>query len=125
MEVLLLVLLLLWAALIVAVILVANSRNRSRHYAWWAVFLGSVGAVIAMAVILVQAEKPASRRLVEPATPAPGPSWKRRALRGNLGARWVRHYLHECSDCTRKGPLCPTGRDLWAAESLVTRGQGS
>ena len=103
----LLLVLLFWGALIVAVILVANSRNRSPHYAWWAVFLGWAGAVIAMALILVQAERPASRPPVEPTAPAPGPSWKRRAPPGNLGARWVRHYLQECSDCTRKGPVCP------------------
>ena len=38
-----------------------------------------------------------------------------RAGGGVAGAGWVRHYLHECADCSREGPACREGRDLWAA----------
>ena len=62
--VLLLFLFVVYGAPFVLIWKVAESRNRSAAYCWW-VLLGWIGAVIAMAIILVQSEKPAP-----PAAPA-------------------------------------------------------
>ena len=58
MELVLVLVLLLWVAPIAVVFIVAGSRGRSGHYAWWAVGLGWLGAIIALILILLRAEKP-------------------------------------------------------------------
>lgn len=58
MELAVILILVLWVAPMVVTYYVAKSRNRSGHYAWWAFALGWLGAIIAMVVVLVQAEKP-------------------------------------------------------------------
>ena len=130
---LLIVLALLWLLPMLLVWKIAESRNRSGHYVWWAVVLGWVGAIIAMVVILVQAEKEptaaqvdTSRRDAEESQLA-GDRERResrlardrelRQTQGSAGSRWVRHYLSDCAVCTRDGPACPAGRDLWAQAS--------
>lgn len=109
------ILLLLWLAPIIIVGVVANARNRSRHYCWWPFFLGLFGLVIAVAILVIKdpgtPDDPRPRRESEERFEGD----RRVRDRGAAGSRWTRHYLNECSDCTREGPACADGRDLWVA----------
>ncbi len=44
--------LIFWGAAIVGLILIADNKGRSRHFAWWAVGLGWLGFIIAAVLIL-------------------------------------------------------------------------
>ena len=68
---------LVWGLPVFAIILVANSRGRSLHYAWW-VALSWPGAIIVIALILLQPDVAAAERRL-PAAP-PGERRNHRAL---------------------------------------------
>ena len=49
---LLAVALIFWGLAIVALIVIAENKGRSRHFAWWAVGLGWIGFIIAAVIML-------------------------------------------------------------------------
>lgn len=52
----------LWLIPIVIIVMVAHSRYRSYHYGWWGFFLGWVGCLIAVILIIVQRERNLGQR---------------------------------------------------------------
>ena len=116
-------LLLLYLGGVVATVMVARSRGRSTWYVLWPVFLGKIGAIVAIAVILLQPEKAARPQESEKEgrtqtrTPPPSP-W--RALPGarsrqvRMYQRWTDHQ-RSCATCRDGATRCPHGASLYAA----------
>lgn len=113
-----LLVLLLYLGGIVATVIVARSRARSPWYALWPVMLGNVGAIIAIAVILVQPEKAQKEARTETGTPRVDPPRMSfadgRTRQVRLYQQWTDHK-RACDVCADRTPRCQHGTSLYAA----------
>ena len=107
--------LLLYVGGILATVLVARSRGRSPWYVLWPVLFGKIGAIIAIAVILVQPEKVEKEARTEIRTPRTAPprrfSADGRTRQVRLYQQWSDHK-RACDVCADRTPRCPRGDSL-------------